>query len=101
VRLDQSALVLLPALAMDGRQYVVQLESTLGRTLFDSAAARATFTANASAQVLLLFFHRKYLFKIAAPFLFFPFDQRNQLQLFDEVKSVEEASITTSSVVLD
>ena len=86
MRLDQSALVLLPALAMDGRQYVVQLESTLGRTLFDSAAARATFTANASAQVLLLFF---------------PFDQRNQLQLFDEVKSVEEASITTSSVVLD
>ena len=59
IKLDQSPLVVLPPLAMDGKRYFVQLESNLGRSIFDYQTQEVSFTANVSAQQVQLEFQPK------------------------------------------
>lgn len=57
VKLDNSPLVILPVLPMDGRRYFIQLESNLGRHNYDYQSPEVSFTANTSVQHLSLRFH--------------------------------------------
>jgi hypothetical protein len=57
LKLDNSPLVILPVLPMDGRKYFIQLESNLGRHNYDYQIPELSFTANTSVQHLSLRFH--------------------------------------------
>lgn len=57
LKLDNSPLVVLPVLPMDGRKYFIQLESNLGRHHFDYQMPELSFTANTSVQHLSMRFH--------------------------------------------
>jgi hypothetical protein len=57
LKLDNSPLVILPVLPMDGRKYFIQLESNLGRHNYDYPNPELSFTANTSVQHLSLRFH--------------------------------------------
>ena len=57
VKLDQSPLVFLPVLPMDGRHYFLQLDSTLGHHSYDYSTSEVSFSANASVQHLRLQFN--------------------------------------------
>lgn len=56
LKLDNSPLVILPVLPMDGRRYFLQLESNLGRHNYDYLTPELSFTANTSVQHLNLRF---------------------------------------------
>ena len=57
IKMDNSPLVILPVLQMDGRRYFLQLETNLGRHNYDYQTPEMSFTANTSVQHLALRFH--------------------------------------------
>ena len=58
VKLDQqSPLVVLPPLAMDGTRYTLQLESNLGRNAYDYQTQEAAFAASQPTRHVRLRFH--------------------------------------------